>query len=369
MIQSVRAFHIGGAAAADVASARGAFGQRHGVLLEIADEDGTLAFGEASPLPGFSRESVADVSSRVVAFPWERLDVPSEPAALAALPIEEPSLRFALEFALLSLLASRRRTTLPELLGGGAPRSLFTSVLIGSLADDLLLERATAARARGAVGVKVKVAGDTFALHRDRLTSLRDVVGPRVEIRLDFNGTLADRSREEIVDALGALAPSNIAFVEEPWSGARLLELGTLPVPWYADESLADPSVGAALQACPDAGGYVVKPTLLGLLGAWNTGVIAGAADRHVVVSHAFESSVALEACADLALALESSPAARAPGLDAHAGLSGFDLPPPPAFASGRAEIECVSRRDRVAFFEAVRERVARERPFFEWIG
>jgi L-alanine-DL-glutamate epimerase-like enolase superfamily enzyme len=369
VIRSVRAFHIGGPTPPEVASARGAFSERHGVLIELSAEGGGVAYGEASPLPGFSRESVEDVSSRVVAFPWASLAFPKTVAEAGVPSIEEPSLRFAIEHALLSLLARKRRSTLSELLASGTPPSIATSVLIGSLGDGGLLERASGAVARGAASLKVKVSAADLAQHRARVAALRLAVGPSLEIRLDFNGTLADLSREEIVDALEALPEANIAFVEEPWGGPRLLELGELPVPWFADESLADPSLCEALLACPDAGGFVLKPSLLGLLGAWNAGALAGTKARDVTVSHLFEGSVALGACAELALALATIATARAPGLDRHAALPCFDLPLPPELASERAEIRGVPLAEQQAFVDAVCARVARERPFFEWTG
>lgn len=367
MISSVRAFHIGGEAAPEVASARGSFSERHGVLLELCDADGAIAFGEASPLPGFSRESLQDVSNRVVSFPWASLAVPREVAELGALSIEEASLRFAVEHALMSLSAQQRRSTVAELLADGSPQSIATSVLLGSIADPALLERASGALARRAASLKVKVNARDLEQLRERVLALRAAVGPSVEIRIDFNGTLSGLTREEIVGALEPLAQANIAFVEEPWNGARLLELGVLPLPWFADESLADPALCAALEECAAAGGFVLKPSLLGLLGAWNIGLGAAAEGRQITVSHLFEGSVALAGCAELGLALATTASARVPGLDRHAALACFDLPAPPELASDRAEITRVSFTEQEAFIEAVREQVARERPFFEW--
>jgi predicted kinase len=88
-----------------------------------------------------------------------------------------------------------------------------------------------------------------------------------------------------------------------------------------------------------------------------------------VVVSHSFEGSVGLSACAELALALSRCTTARAPGLDRHAALACFELPAPPAVLTSRAEIVAVDADERDAFTAEVRERVARERPFFEWTG
>lgn len=369
MIRSVRAFHIGGPTPPEVASARGSFAERRGVLLELSDGEGGVAYGEASPLPGFSRESLQDVVERVAVFPWASLAVPSHVVELARLSIAEPSLRFAIESALLCLLARLRGSTLPALLAEGGPPAIATSVLIGRLAGADLLARATRAAERGAASVKVKLNADELVCRYDRLAELRQRLGPQLEIRLDFNGTLADLSREEIVGALEPFAELDIAFVEEPWGGPRLLELGPLPVPWFADESLSEAALSQALQACPDAGGFVVKPSLLGLLGAWHVGISASANGRGVVVSHLFEGGVALAACADLALALATLPTARAPGLDRHAALASFDLPSPPELAIERAEINAVSGHEQAQLVDALRERVARERPFFEWTG
>jgi L-alanine-DL-glutamate epimerase-like enolase superfamily enzyme len=362
VIRSVRAFTLGGSTPPEVASARGSFGERRGVLLELRDADGSLAFGEASPLPGFSPETLEDVIDRVSRFSWASLAVPMDLGAV----VGERSLAFAIESALLSLGALRAGCSIAFWLSGEDPPPIPCSVLAGSLSDGQLLERASQAISRGATSIKVKANAVEARSSRARLFELRERVGPRAEIRVDFNGTLAVLSESEMMDLFAALAQLNVAFVEEPVSGPALGALGKLAVPWFADESLVDAGQRDVLLLGSAVAGVVLKPSLLGLFGAWNLALQASKRGIGVVVTHAFEGGVGLAAVAELALAVSTLPTSRAPGIDRHAALSRFGVPSPPQLAEG-ACIGVSSTEARAAFTRAVAGRIAGERPFFEW--
>jgi L-alanine-DL-glutamate epimerase-like enolase superfamily enzyme len=97
-----------------------AVGSRRGLLLTLTDLDGTISQGEASPLPGYSVESLATVERALSLVDWA--SVPEidagEPARAYLTRIRQTllplpaSARFAVETALLDLVGKRR----------GAPR-------------------------------------------------------------------------------------------------------------------------------------------------------------------------------------------------------------------------------------------------------
>src|SRR4051812_31257506 len=101
---------------------------RPSLLLALTDEAGAVGLGEASPLPPFSREDL-DACARALDDVHERLaplddEAPAAEAISFALQRMEPALaaapsaRFALETALLDLLARRRGLSVATLLGG-----------------------------------------------------------------------------------------------------------------------------------------------------------------------------------------------------------------------------------------------------------
>src|SRR5439155_7333732 len=99
---------------------------RRGLLLRLVDGAGCVGQGEASPLPGYSPDSLGGCRAallRVAAWPRPPLDAerPLEPQLRARLDAIDPALpaaRFALETALLDLAAQARGAPLWALIGG-----------------------------------------------------------------------------------------------------------------------------------------------------------------------------------------------------------------------------------------------------------
>lgn len=296
-----------------VLTAAGAWRERAGLLVELVGPAGVVGRGEASPLPGFSPDTLEEAEAELRALAWPALDLraplaPQLRDALAA--VRSPSARFAAETALLDLAGRQLGRSVAALLGREEPDR---RVPLAALVDDAI-EAATAV-ARGVRALKVKVGRD---LERDlaRLCTIRAAVGADVALRVDANRAFARDEAPAWLAALAALAPE---YVEEPAPG--FAGLSPSPVPLAADESLLDerrwPEIAAACRV------VVLKPAALGgLFCALELAARAAEAGLDVVISHLFDGPVALAACAELALALPRPP--RACGLAPHAGLAAW---------------------------------------------
>jgi len=312
-------------------NARARWTERSGVLLVLASEDGFLGQGEASPLPGLSRET-ADAAWRALAqmagraFPCE-LDlclpvVPQVAALLRDHPPAEPSARFAVETALLDLAGQRLGVPLSTLLAGAWPTHAvpLAALLDGETVEEL--EAGGRAARRGALAAaKVKIGRPwRFEAELDALDRVRAALGPQVALRLDANGAW---SRTEAPGRLAALVRFRPEFVEQPVPADQLPGLRDAPVPLAADETLALEGGFARLRDEGGAQVVVLKPTVLGgLLRCRAMAAAAHGAGMQVVVSHALEGPVALAAAAELALSLQPAPLAC--GLAPHAGLEAW---------------------------------------------
>jgi L-Ala-D/L-Glu epimerase len=291
--------------------------QRSVLCLELHDAQGKNGWGEASPLPGYSRDG-SDECARALealdartlraleasASPRELLD-----AARAAIPEPLPAARFALETALLDRLGRRTGRPLFELLREAegieaepAPVPLC-ALLPGEPARALELARAHVAR--GVRTFKLKVGPERFSSAQDQtLASLRAALGAQVELRLDANRSL---SRDGLAASLARAAELGVEFLEEPVAAPEPALLAASPCPLALDESLQGLS-SEALERWLTLGSVrvlVLKPTALGGFAACLD--LARAARRHgrdVVVSHALEGPIGWAACAHLALAL-----------------------------------------------------------------
>jgi o-succinylbenzoate synthase len=294
-------------------------GARTGLVVTLVDADGRTGTGEATPLPGFSPDSLGDARAALQALA-ERLplDVVPDPATVAivvgTLPARVPSARFAVETALLDLVAAAEDVSLATLLRGGpAPHLVRHAALLAAPGTAEALAEASRAVARGIRTLKRKVRGRSFDEELALLSLLHGRFGADVELRVDANGAWTP---DEARLRLEALSRVGVALVEEPTHGRDLCALGRVAVPWAADESLADPALVERLLCQPSCAALVLKPMLLG--GSWRCLALAELADqydRDLVVTHLFDGPIALGACEALAAALPRAPLAC--GLDA----------------------------------------------------
>ena len=127
---------------------------REGLLIELASDEGAVGWGEAAPLPGFSRESLDEVTGQLRHLAGSTVDF--EGAFARELDLA-PSARFGFELALWDLYAASSGKALPELVTSRPRTTVTINALISS--PDHAIEEALRARAAGYEAVKLKVGG------------------------------------------------------------------------------------------------------------------------------------------------------------------------------------------------------------------
>jgi len=311
---------------------------RETAIITLENEHGQRGFGEAAPLPGFSRDKLADcqcaLTSLNVADLPERLELgdallPALSLASSRLPAHLPAARTALEAALLDLWARARGVPAWALLRGdeSSPATRRLAALLPADSEQARA-RAHAARSEGLSAFKLKV-GRAAAIEQELslVARLRAELGEQVDLRLDANRAW---TAEQARLSLPRFAAHNPELIEEPCPLAQLGALAPSPIPLALDESLLElPADRAALRGLVEQGVrvLVLKPTLLGGIStccAWAQA--ARACGVEVILSHTFEGPLGLAGCAALALAVGSETAAH--GLELHgAGLELRQLP------------------------------------------
>jgi o-succinylbenzoate synthase len=305
---------------------------RSGLLLELC-AGSSRGLGEASPLPGYSPDTLEEAETALAALDPDAVrsafriaDVQQALRNLAELlPPGQPAARMALETAALDLCGQQRRLSAPSLLGADPRAERRLAWLVGA-PDAAALGVIQAAARAGYEHFKMKL-GRTqpHAAELAAVSALRGALGAGPRLRLDVNGAW---SEAEAIAACRVLAAHDIEFLEEP-SCALTRRLET-PIPIALDESLAglDPDDLALLAGRSGAGFVVLKPMVLGGLSrCLDLARRAAALNLGVVVSHSFDGPVALIAAAALALAL---PIGTAHGLAPHAGLDAWPQTPLP---------------------------------------
>lgn len=318
--------------------------QREGMILKVTLSDGSVGFGECSPLPGLHRETLQESRAQlaVVASLLDNVDVPTNISLLNGAftswlesrvgirtPNGElfPSVRFAVEAAVANALAASVGEPLAHIMTGNADTNgVFVNGLVDAATDiDAARREARDLVDAGFTCLKVKVArgvGKEGAnADAERLAAIRAEIGPSVVLRADAN------KGWDLNDALhfGARVVDlgvNLQYVEEPTRDARDIATFhfTTSIPVALDETIdeivrssanfTDASATVAQIADQSTGvaAIVLKPSVVGGLEATTT-LARAAMSRGVrpVISSAFESNIGLNTCAHLAGFLEDA--------------------------------------------------------------
>ena len=307
--------------------------ERTFAVLTLTSENKTVGLGEASPLPGYSPESIEDVAQEL----HDLIDAPIEVdpsfaprAFLDSMPevqrTEHPSARFALESALLDWLGKVRGEPVHSLLGKRPGRPIPIADLVFEVDPARWPDHVDRLCGDGATHLKLKVGS---ALDREvaALQTVRDR-HPGLAIRLDANGRIdiADlRRHATTLESLG------LEFIEEPVALQDWPKAVSLPLPFALDETLKDESMSRRLLGEGDIRAVVIKPAVRGgVTAALDLAKIAREHGAQPVMSHTFDGPIARAATAELALALQTELAA---GLSSHPAL---DLWPPHRIAAIR---------------------------------
>ncbi len=312
-------------------NARAMWTERRGLLLRLMDDDGRVGHGEASPLPGYSPDDIDAARAVLGKRPWEVLPEIDEEAPLGAqlghvlgnIDARVPSARFAVETAILDLVAQRKKRPLWTLLTDSDTAKPVPLVVTLTAADARdILPAARAAHARGIDTLKLKVGRpDRFAEELDSIRVLQREL--EMTIRVDANGTFEAR---ELPKRLDKLASVGVSLCEEPSTFDAVIRLKKTPLPLAFDESLIGPEGDARLSSLGNRGllgAVVLKPmTLGGLLRARELARRARAAGAPAIVSHTLDGPIALTAAAALAVTLPEPRLAA--GLGRHPGLGAW---------------------------------------------
>jgi o-succinylbenzoate synthase len=262
-------------------TAHGEIRSREGFVVTVGNgdsEEGAVGLGEATPLPGWteSREACATALDGVEI----RRGAPSAPGALDA--ASTPAARHGVSLALADAAARDAGVRLADRLAdeAGVDAAPAESVPVNATVGDGTPDEA-AAEARRAVDegfdcLKLKVGARDVDADVERVRAVREAVGDAVALRADANGAW---DRETARRALDALAPFDLAYVEQPLPASDLDGLAALcggdggegtdgaaggeTVPIAADESVAAAGIDAVLDA-DAADAVVLKPMALG---------------------------------------------------------------------------------------------------------
>lgn len=310
---------------------------RAGFLVSLS-ADGLVGWGEASPLPGWSRTSLLDTEAALLRT-LDGLEAGGEAALgdlLDGLP-DAPHARAGVAGALADLQAQRAGRSLAAELCRGHRRvaaAVMVNALVAAPEPSGVEREARHAAGAGFGAVKLKVGATDPIVDIARVRAARAGLGPAAELRLDANGAWDPATA---LDVLDRVQDCDIAYCEEPVTGiGAIAEVGQRsPVAVAVDESIRD-EAGAVHALELGVGTLIVKPQALGgpdvalsvasrARDAGASAVVTSFLDSAVGVAHALHVAAAVDAAA---------PRERAHGL-ATASLLADDVAQAPPVVAG----------------------------------
>lgn len=295
------------------------------VRVLLCLDDGTTGLGAATPEPRVTGETLAGCLDALRGasswLPGRRFSAPRDLAAVLrdAMPTA-PGARAAIDIALHDAWGKVQGRPVVDLLGR-VHEAMPTSITIGVRDVPETLAEAREYLDRGFRVLKVKI-GESVALDVERLTRLRELIGPDVPMLVDGNVGYTPADLGKLLTLTRSL---DIRLVEQPLSPAAIDAQRTLPqadtTRLVADESLHDAADAERLQHAPRAFG-VFNIKLMkcgGITPALDIARIADGAGIHLMWGCMDESVVGIAAALHAAFAC---PATRHLDLDGSLDLS-----------------------------------------------
>lgn len=272
----------------------GTVSTQRSALVRVVSDQGAEGWGNVDPTAGYSISSVDDIVATMRRFaPRLRgADALNAQRALALMDREVGEgyeAKAAIEMALFDLAGHVLGVPVTTLLGGRVRDEVRFNAWIGTVPPAQAAREADAWAARGFRSAKIKVDGATDE-GVARVAAVRDAVGDRMALRVDFNESLR---LDEAVAFIRRLEPYALTLVEQPISRDQIAGLAEIRrgigIPLMADESVTD---GASLIEIIRRGAAdLVKVKVMKQGGFLRTRAMiecAAAAGLRVVIGHGF---------------------------------------------------------------------------------
>ncbi len=290
-----------------LSTAHGSIERRDGFLVRITDAEGTVGYGEASPLPGWTES--AESCEAALERARKAFETAGKCKALEGVD-RSVAARHAVTLALTDLAATREATPLYRYLGKGPLMGRIpVNATIGDADPAATASAAGTAVDRGFDVCKVKVGRRSLDEDLERLARVREAIGPAPAIRVDANEAW---TYDEARTALSTCNDLDVSMLEQPLPAGALEGHAALRgsgVSIALDEGVLEHGIDAICEG-QAADVVVLKPMALGgidvarKVAAWVTelGVTP-------LVTTTIDAVVARTAAVHLAAAIPNVPA------------------------------------------------------------
>ena len=249
---------------------RGTVATRTAWVVELTDGNGHAGLGEATPLPGFGGEE-PEACDRILnqviqkltpdmVQRWLDRGKPDAPLGMQIEPLlaSFPCARFAIEGALIDLLAQSQDMPVAGLLNETAAVSVPVNALVTSAGD------AGRAVQDGYKVVKIKAEAEPLSA-ASLAVAARAAMGPSALLRMDANAAWTLDQALVFADAANA---AQLEWIEQPLAATDLDGMATFRrrtrLKLAADESIRSATDVGRVGAAQAADAVILKPQFLG---------------------------------------------------------------------------------------------------------
>ena len=282
------------------------------VLARVSTDEGVEGWGNVDPTTGYSEMSAAEIHDAVRGLgpALTGADPFQVRRALAIMDAAAPG-RYeaiaAVEMALLDLDARALGVPVHSLLGGRVKDTVTFNAWIGTVPPEQAAREAAAWLQRGFRSAKIKISG-AGAEGIARVAAVREAVGDRMALRVDFNESLRAAAAPPFIRQL---EPYDLTLVEQPVPRAEIAGLAeirrSIGIPLMADESVTGPA--SLIEIIRREAADLVKVKVMkqgGLLRTLAMVECAAAAGLRVVIGHGFGLTLSTLAEATVAAVSEA---------------------------------------------------------------
>lgn len=265
------------------------------VIVRLRSSDGAVGLGNIDPSPGYSVETVEQsleaIRTRLApaVLGCNAANVHRLLATMDATVAGFLDAKAAIEMACVDMVSRQLGIPVHQYLGGAVVDAVRFNAWVGIVPPQDAAAEALKWQSRGFTSAKVKVGGGIRA-DRDRLTAVREAVGPDMALRVDAN---AGYSVDEAIELGRMLEPLGLELFEQPVAAEDLAGMarvrGSCAIPIMADESITDHAslIEVIKAGCAD----IVKLKVMkqgGFTKCRRMMETAGAAGLGVVIGHGF---------------------------------------------------------------------------------
>lgn len=212
-----------------------------GYFVSVESDDGTVGYGEATTTPFITGDTLGSIEYEISAFSKSLIGMEESPelinAKMKSLMKSSKASRNAIDCAVWDLIGKKSGQNIKKILGNHKS-SISTSYTV-DLVDSVTAEK----QARELVSMGIRVfkikMGSGIDQDVERVRVVRDVIGPKPVVYVDFNQAYTPKMTVEISKKLQDF---NIEFLEQPVpaddiSGMKFARDNSA-IPVFADESI-----------------------------------------------------------------------------------------------------------------------------------